>query len=100
MKYKDAYQIIIDNGKTLHRHTLNSNPPHSLLCMFIAPSDITPNDKQLIFERCFKGESNETVLEDLHLLFNINLIPYVAIKIWGNSIVIPIDSYLNSTLNN
>lgn len=100
MTFKEAQQVIKDNDKSLYKYTLHSNPPHIIQCVFIAPASRLLDREILIFEKCFdEGANNEQVLEELNLSWD-DLIPFVAIKIWGNTIIIPVSSYIASTLNN
>jgi hypothetical protein len=93
MTYKEALAHIEQNRKALDKYTLNENPPHFVLGTFISTKERDYNTEQYIYEQCKEGKSNEDVLLELNKMSN-DLIPYVVLKIGGNEIAQPLDSYI------
>ena len=94
MTYYEAQKVIDDQWKELNKYTLHSNPPHIILGCFVSPRQRSFERERYIFIKCIEeGKSNEQLIFELNL-GTADLIPFVAILIWNNHILLPLDNYI------
>lgn len=95
MTYNEAKQIINDNEKVLSIYTTHDNPPHRILGCFVSPIERSFKREEYIFNECITNKKdNAEVLLNLNI-YSADLMPFVAMLIWGNNILIPLESYVN-----
>jgi hypothetical protein len=99
MTYKDAKQVIKDNRDILDTSLVGSKPAHMILGSIIAPDNSTSNFLNELYDRIKEEHiSNEEILLEDNLIGIDNLRLFIVYKMRGEIIIMPIDSYLNSTL--
>jgi hypothetical protein len=98
MTYTEAEKLINDNQHLLDQSRIQQNPPHYILGCIICTKNRLYDKEQFIFIECIENnKNNKDVLLDLSLLSE-DLTPFVIIKMWGDKVIIHLESYLSSTL--
>ena len=98
MTFTEAEKLINDNQHSLDQSTMQSNPPHYILGCIICTKNRLYDTEQFIVTECIENrKNNKDILLNLGLLTE-DLTPFVSVKMWGDKVIIHLESYLSSSL--